>query len=393
MKVRVYIEPPTTAIGGVEQIAVTLAGIFVPAHDVEIVHHKPKMTREQLEQIFAMDLSRVAMRYVPHEEFGSSGLNLIARARAAADWRRGISEGADLFVAVVHSVPPFCHAPVGAVIVAFPFYVRPRMPPGVSGLRWLKARIGLRYEAVEWRRRMAGYQIKASISEFVRVWVRRYWDEDSVILYPPVELGSPLDKQDLILSVGRFTAGKHSKRQRELMQAYAASSLANRYKYVQAGGAGKDAGDQEYIQAVSALTPGTRAEIALDIPRDRLNELYGHAKIFWHAAGFGAEPDAQPHLLEHFGITTVEAMSAGCVPVVIRRGGQAEIVEHGRSGFVWDTLDELIGYTERLTKEPDLWAAMSAAARTRAKTFSREAVVATFRKELRKTGVPWLAQL
>lgn len=59
-------------------------------------------------------------------------------------------------------------------------------------------------------------------------------------------------------------------------------------------------------------------------------KLYGEASIFWHACGLG---EKDPHLVEHFGMTTVEAMQNYCVPIVIDGGGQKEIVEHGVSGF------------------------------------------------------------
>ena len=62
-------------------------------------------------------------------------------------------------------------------------------------------------------------------------------------------------------------------------------------------------------------------------------DLYGRASIFWHAAGLGEDPERHPDRYEHFGITTVEAMSAGAVPVVIDAAGQVEIVEHGANGL------------------------------------------------------------
>jgi len=43
---------------------------------------------------------------------------------------------------------------------------------------------------------------------------------------------------------------------------------------------------------------------------------------------------------EHFGITIVEAMSAGCVPVVHDSGGPKEIV-NGERGFRWQNLEEI----------------------------------------------------
>src|SRR5260370_621248 len=80
-------------------------------------------------------------------------------------------------------------------------------------------------------------------------------------------------------------------------------------------------------------------------------ELNGQSAIYWHAAGLGNDDAAHPEQTEHFGITTVEAMAAGCVPVVINKAGQRETVEHGVSGFLWDTPDELQRYTARLIED------------------------------------------
>ena len=58
--------------------------------------------------------------------------------------------------------------------------------------------------------------------------------------------------------------------------------------------------------------------------------------------------------MEHFGITTVEAMAAGCVPVVINKAGQREIVEDGVSGFLWNTWGELKDRTQLLAEDGNL---------------------------------------
>ena len=44
-------------------------------------------------------------------------------------------------------------------------------------------------------------------------------------------------------------------------------------------------------------------------------------------------------------MTTAEAMAGGCVPVVIDRAGQQEIVREGVDGFRWSTPAELIDKT------------------------------------------------
>ncbi len=64
-------------------------------------------------------------------------------------------------------------------------------------------------------------------------------------------------------------------------------------------------------------------------------------------------------LLKHFGITTVEAMSAGAVPVVIDSGGQRETVDHEVNGFRWSELTELQNYTRRIAGDLNLRKALS----------------------------------
>ena len=98
-----------------------------------------------------------------------------------------------------------------------------------------------------------------------------------------------------------------------------------------------------------------------------LRDLYARASIFWHAAGLGEDPERHPDRYEHFGITTVEAMSAGAVPVVIDAAGQVEIVEHGAYGLpLRRPRRPGRRHTERLIADPAWRAALSAAAERRA---------------------------
>jgi glycosyltransferase involved in cell wall biosynthesis len=82
--------------------------------------------------------------------------------------------------------------------------------------------------------------------------------------------------------------------------------------------------------------------------------------------------------MEHFGIVTVEAMLAGCVPVAFAGGGQLEIVNHGVDGFLWRTQEELIDRTWELTSAPGRLQELSAMAVRRGATFSKGAFVSRF---------------
>jgi glycosyltransferase involved in cell wall biosynthesis len=85
-------------------------------------------------------------------------------------------------------------------------------------------------------------------------------------------------------------------------------------------------------------------------------------------------------VFEHFGITTVEAMAAGCVPVVIDKAGQREIVRHGTDGYRWTTLAELEALTRMVAGDEPLRARLAAAAVERAAAFSEEAFATRWRE-------------
>src|SRR5205814_4676969 len=132
------------------------------------------------------------------------------------------------------------------------------------------------------------------------------------------------------------------------------------WTYACVGGLNAREENHAYFERVRELGRGLSTLVEANLGRERLRELFGRARIFWHATGLGDDTDAHPELAEHFGISTVEAMAAGAVPVVINKGGQPEIVQHGVNGFVWNTLDELKNYTQQIAEDPALRSRMSA---------------------------------
>ena len=117
-------------------------------------------------------------------------------------------------------------------------------------------------------------------------------------------------------------------------------------------------------------------------------QRYRQAAVYWHAAGYGEDEERAPIRAEHFGITTVEAMAAGCVPVVVARGGQPELVTHGVDGFLWQTLDELGACTLALLRDKDLRQTMAAAARQSARRFDPAEFATTLSRTLAAAHIP-----
>jgi glycosyltransferase involved in cell wall biosynthesis len=120
-----------------------------------------------------------------------------------------------------------------------------------------------------------------------------------------------------------------------------------------------------------------------------LADLYRRASVYWHAAGFGVDASTRPEDLEHFGMTTAEAMGYGAVPVAIGRGGQVEVVEPGVSGYLWTEVEDLKARTVELAADPELRRRLGAAARARSQRFARPA----FKERMLRAVTPLLAEL
>src|SRR5262249_24966698 len=133
------------------------------------------------------------------------------------------------------------------------------------------------------------------------------------------------------------------------------------------GGLGASESYERYFQQVrAAASESSSIRLQPNATRSDLPDALQGAKGFWHAVCYGVDEEGTPEELEHFGIATVEAMAAGCVPVVINRGGQREIVQHGENGFLCESPEEMAAYTRRLAHDEPLRVRMAAAARVRA---------------------------
>lgn len=216
------------------------------------------------------------------------------------------------------------------------------------------------------------YGMVVSISEYTREWVQRWWGIDTEVLYPPVTMHRPGEKAPMILNVGRFFAAErgHSKKQLELVRAFRdlCDGGVRGWTLHLAGGCSPD--DQAYLDTVRREAAGYPVEFHIDRPGAELEDLYGRASIYWHASGLGEDEHRHPDRMEHFGITTVEAMSAGAVPVVIGKAGQVETVRHGVDGFHFQHLSGLVALTRQLVDDPELVERMRASGMRRAQAFS-----------------------
>lgn len=214
-------------------------------------------------------------------------------------------------------------------------------------------------------------------SEFTKAFIDKNLGVNSRVLYPPVDIKpKKVKKENIILHVGRFRLNNEKtgdyKKQDVMVNSFKEmfdSGLRN-WKFVLAVSVrGKDLGEfEKLIQSAK----GFPVEFLINKNNNDLWELYSKAKIYWHASGFGENLVKHPEFAEHFGISTVEAMGAGAVPVVINAGGQKEIVENAQNGYLWDTLDELKAKTKSLIENEKMWQKLSKEALKTAEKFNAE---------------------
>jgi GT2 family glycosyltransferase len=222
------------------------------------------------------------------------------------------------------------------------------------------------------------YHLFFANSQYTQNWIDRYWDVNSYVLYPPVNIlrnSINSSKDNVIVNVGRFFVGGHNKKQDVMVKAFIEmydKGWARDWKLVLVGRKHPDDDSSSYIQSLEQLAKGYPIELRYDTSTAELQNLLDKSKIYWHATGYGEASNTNPEKFEHFGLSTIEAAQFGVVPVVYNAGGQPEIINHAKNGFLWNTTDELIGYTRFLMDNESVWNNLSSAAFDSMKIFGKE---------------------
>lgn len=189
-------------------------------------------------------------------------------------------------------------------------------------------------------------------SQFVASIIKNRFSKKITPLFVPIDpsLFKSEKKEKIILSVGRFFPKLHNKKQDVLIDVFRKlSPQLLGWKLVFAGSV--DPGGKAYLNKLKDKVKGLSVEFYDDISFSKLVKLYSRAAIYWHGAGFGEDLKQFPERAEHFGVSTVEAMASGCIPIVFAGGGQAEIVTDKKNGFLWRTKEELMRKTTSVIKE------------------------------------------
>ncbi|MBN1168606.1 glycosyltransferase family 4 protein [Candidatus Woesebacteria bacterium] len=231
--------------------------------------------------------------------------------------------------------------------------------------------------------RMKMFRVNAVLvnSKFTKGFIDDEYGVDSKVVYPPVDVKKfkAKRKEKIILYVGRFSKLTQNKGQDNLIKTY--KTLVKEgysdWKLVLAGGA--EVGSDKYLKKLKKDAKKYPVTFVENPSLKKLQELYGKAKIFWSAAGYGIHEQKQPLKVEHFGITPVEAMSAGCIVFLYEAGGHKEIVFDQKDGYLWEKTEELIDKTVKVIENYKLSQKLARNAKKKAQIFSYE----NFEKEIK----------
>lgn len=322
-------------LGGGERRTALLSAHLAQAHEVAIFSASPLDT-ESIGDLFGIDLSRLNNRVLPDLD--------LHHAAVIAAWNP------DLFINNSYCSRLRCPAPRGIYMCMF--------PEGKSN--------GLE-----------GYQVVTANSAYTQRWIAQFWGRASEVVYSAVEpMGPAAQKEKIILNVGRFQSDvgdNHFKHQDLLLKTFHRLQweIDSSWEMHFVGTIGSQRGDRPYAEALGRRAVQPSVHLHFGLSQTDLRELYRRSALYWHATGYGDLARNNPARQEHFGMTILEAMSAGVIPLAFRGGGPCETIVHGTSGFLWTQPTELLEHTRNLIASYDLRQAMSGQAIQRSRQFDK----------------------
>ena len=233
------------------------------------------------------------------------------------------------------------------------------------------------YKRNLWERiKLRTFRVKNTNSYFTKKVIEKYWNvKINLVHQPGIEMAdfanNLVKKTKIILHVGRFFEGLHVKNQDVLVNFF--TQLQAKYPQELKGWQLVLIGNvesQNYAALVSKLAANNpQIKILHGVKRQELVDYYKKASIYWHATGFFDDQTLHPERMEHFGISTLEAMAAGAVPIVIDKGGQPEVVGKNLRDLLWLTQRECARKTLKVIGDANYRRALAQAAVARAQKF------------------------
>lgn len=336
MKIGIF-DPYLDTLGGGERYIFTLASLLSKQHEVTIFWDKQE-DLGNLQKLLDIDISRI--RFADNIFKGTIFKKIVETRKY--DYIFYMSDGSI----------PFLFSKKNFLIFQFP-------------VNWVNGRNLVTTIKLFFVKNVICY------SNFVKEHIDKSFGVNSLVIEPPVKQDfKTLPKENIILSVGRFTQGLNTKNQEFMIDVFNRNSKKfPDWQLILVGSRLNK--DEDYVKSLRTKIGKSKIKILDNLEYSKVRELFARSKIYWHAAGYGKDLQSNPERAEHFGISTVEAMAAGAVPVVFSGGGLREIVSDD-VGFLWENEGELVAQTKKLMDDDSLWKEKSKNAIQKSKIYSED---------------------
>lgn len=401
-KVGIY-NPHINTMGGGEKVALAIAEYLSRDYKVYIIV-RDKIKLNKLGEYFSVNLEKTKPVLLKRDSFivrvlTSPKLRLPGRLKeiiaSRNDYRLLKKLNLDIFINSYYQSNCKSPAPISIYICMFPQKLKNVIQKKgiVASAYHFSMNIIERLSGINRKDSINSYSLILANSEYTKMWIKEYWGKDAQILFPVCDnMGPPFEeKEKIILNVGRLfasTKDNHHKCQDILLDQFKAMTSLHQkgWQLHFAGSTAKDHDSLAYTVKLIESARGYPVFFHLNVSYAELRNLYRKSAIYWHATGYGKDPHKKPETQEHFGITTVEAMSAGVVPVVIDSAGQKETVINGENGYLWGDLQEMKKHTILLASDSNKRARMSRLAIKSSQKFGKEAFNSQMEKVMRETA-------
>jgi len=215
-------------------------------------------------------------------------------------------------------------------------------------------------------------------SKFTQQVVYKYLKRNAFVLHPPVDVhaytSKSMDRENYVITISKFTPKRH------LHRVPLIAKNTRNARFVIVGGADKYSTKtiSDLQKTINNFGVEDRVTLMPNVSRSRFVELLANAKVYLHVM-----PD------EHFGISVIEAMAAGCVPVVHRSGGPwLDILEQkqGKYGFSYATPEEAAGIIDNIMVDESMRSSISSAAKEHSSEYDESAFRRKLMNVLEKVG-------
>ena len=205
---------------------------------------------------------------------------------------------------------------VDVVYMHYPLFHNLGLPPKTFA-KLRQSIFLLPYRAYENKIRKEQKQVVFANSEFTSRAIERDLGLNSHLLYPPLSLFFlqnenkifRFKRRDQVVTVSRFAPEKNLK-----IIPHIAKKL-EKVRFIVVGNLNYESTYSALSESIKKLGVQKRVFLMANVPKTKLRKILLESKIYLHCAEN-----------EHFGISVIEAMASGCLPIVHDSGGPREFV-------------------------------------------------------------------